>query len=131
VHQPAALVQAARAGAPAAKYKAAEVVKVRKVRCSLDAADRRTLPLAVPVTPCGPGLGRSAWVQTKAYATVLSVGDGKPPVYQVGLSRRSRVARSPVAHCPLPLQVEVRGGEVESLSEAELIGLSEELSKWL
>ncbi len=114
------------------KYKVAEVVKVRKVHCSLDAADRRTLPIAVPLIPCGPRLGRSAWVQTKAYATVLSVGDGKPPVYQVGLSRRSRVfERSPVAHCPLPLQVEVRGGEVESLSEAELIGLSEELSKWL
>ncbi len=82
--------------------------------------------------PAGRGWGAALGVQTKAYATVLSVGDGKPPVYQVGLSHRIQVFEiSPVAHCPLRLQVEVRGGEVESLSEAELIALSEELSKWL
>jgi hypothetical protein len=66
-------------------------------------------------------------VQTKAYATVVSVGAGRPPVYQVG----SASAASGSVRGRRSLQVELRSDVIEAFPEAELIGLPEELSKWL
>ena len=68
-------------------------------------------------------------LQTNAYATVVSVGAGRPPVYQVGPAFPALVTgRSGRLR---PLQVRVRGGELEAHAEAELIGLAEELGEWL
>ena len=67
-------------------------------------------------------------VQTKAYATVVSVGAGRPPVYQVGPGFHAHPERKVRAVSP---QVELRSEIIKALPEAELIGLPEEPSKWL
>jgi hypothetical protein len=68
-------------------------------------------------------------VQTKAYATVVSVGTDRPPVYQVGAA--APTAASGSVRGRRPLQVELGSDVIEAFPEAELIGLPEELSKWL
>ncbi len=72
-------------------------------------------------------------VQTKAYGTVVSVGAGRPPVYQVrpGFARACLRIRSCLSTRQWPPQVKVRGGELEAHAEAELIGLADELGEWL